>query len=71
MQPPDKLTRAAELAAQILNISRNTLVVNMRYLDAALFRLKPQLSEISLATDGAFLYYDPFHILIYRDCAME
>ncbi len=63
MQPPDKLTRAAELAAQILNISRNTLVVNMRYLDAALFRLKPQLSEISLATDGAFLYYDPFHIL--------
>ena len=63
METLTKLTRAAELAAQILNISRNTLVVNMRYLDAALFRLKPQPAALPLATDGEKLYYDPFCIL--------
>lgn len=72
-----KLTRAAELAAQILNISRNTLVVNMRFLDAALFRLRPEQAPITLATDGERMYYDPFHILekyksdknaVTRDC---
>ena len=63
METLTQITRAAELAAQILNISRNTLVVNMRYLDAALFRLKPQPAALPLATDGEKLYYDPFCIL--------
>ena len=63
METLTKLTRAAELAAQILNISRNTLVVNMRYLDAALFRRKPQPAALQLATDGEKLYYDPLCIL--------
>lgn len=63
MEQLTKAMRAEKLAAQILNISRNTLVVHMRYLDAALIRLTPQPSPLPLATDGVYLYYDPNFIL--------
>lgn len=63
MEQLTKAMRAEKLAAQILNISRNTLVVHMRYLDAALIRLTPQPSPQSLATDGVYLYYEPTFIL--------
>ena len=60
----DQITKRNKLAADVLRLSRNTLVVNLRFLDAALSRLEPMATEeISLATDGRTLAYDPRHIL--------
>ncbi len=56
--------RLDALARDVLRLSRNTLLVNLRFLDAALHQLVPRAEGTgSLATDGAFLYYDPLHVL--------
>lgn len=53
-----------KLARDILILSRNTLLVNMRFLDAALSQfMLVALNEITLATDGAHLFYDPKYVL--------
>lgn len=60
----EQLEKRNKLAADVLRLSRNTLVVNLRFLDAALSRLEPMATEdFSLATDGRTLAYDPRHIL--------
>ena len=60
----EQLEKRNKLAADVLRLSRNTLVVNLRFLDAALSRLEPMATEeLSLATDGRTLAYDPRHIL--------
>lgn len=53
-----------ELARNVLMMSRNTLLVKMRFLDLALsmFRYSPYLGTIG--TDGKDLYYNPMHILV-------
>ena len=52
------------LAEEVLRLSRNTLLVNLRFMDAALSRLKPVVVEkTTFATDGRFLAYDPAHVL--------
>ena len=57
-------TRISELAGEVLRLSRNTLLVNLRFLDAALSRLEPmELPELTYATDGRYLAYDPRHVL--------
>jgi len=49
-----------EIAGKIWTFARNGLLLNMRFLDAALFRLKFECgTEYSLATDGEKLYYNP------------
>ena len=52
------------LAREVLTLSRNTLLVNLRFLDAALsrFELMP-FEDTSLATDGHYLLYDARHVL--------
>jgi len=56
--------RIAALAREVLQLSRNTLLVNLRFLDAALSRLEwKELPELTYATDGRFLAYDPRHVL--------
>lgn len=52
-----------ELAHNVLTMSRNTLLVKMRFLDLALsmFRYSPYLGTIG--TDGKKLYYSPRYIL--------
>ena len=60
----EQLEKRNKLAADVLRLSRNTLVVNLRFLDAAVSRLEPMATEeVSLATDGRTLAYDPRHIL--------
>lgn len=64
---------ALELAREVLLLSRNTLLVNLRFLDAALneFELEPgplelpdgSYAAIPIGTDGKKLYYDPRQIL--------
>ena len=53
-----------KLAREVLHLSRNTLLVNLRFLDAALsrFELFP-IGESTLLTDGKHILYNPGHIL--------
>lgn len=59
-----QLNKAEKLAEEVLILSRNTLLVNLRFLDAALsqFEMKP-VGESSMLTDGQFLLYNPKHVL--------
>lgn len=65
----EKIEKRNKLAADILRLSRNTLLVNLRFLDAALNQLEPLPVEgLTLATDGESLAYDPAHILrMYKE----
>lgn len=55
-----------KIALEIINMARNKLLVNLRFLDMALSRLeacaKPEFTTCS-ATDGRAYLYDPKHIL--------
>ena len=65
----EQIEKRNKLAADVLRLSRNTLLVNLRFLDAALNQLEPLPVEgLTLATDGEALAYDPAHVLrLYRD----
>lgn len=61
-----------ELALEVLKLSRNTLLVNLRFLDMALSRLTyHQVEDNTLLTDGSHLLYDPGHILESYKLAQE
>lgn len=63
---------ADKLANDILNLSRNKLLVNLRFMDVALSYHKRIAYEGSLATDGRTLLYDPGFILrTYKDSQEE
>lgn len=55
--------RAIGLAQQILTLSRNSLFVNLRFLENALGRFDLKLYPGTIGTDGVYIYYQPFHIL--------
>lgn len=59
-----QLNKAEQLAKDVLILSRNTLLVHLRFLDAALsqFEMKP-VEESSMLTDGHYLLYNPKHVL--------
>ena len=56
------------LAQEVITHTRNTLIVRLRFMDAALGQLVPTPSlDVPLATDGDLLFYDPIHVLkLYR-----
>ena len=57
-----------KLANEILNLSRNKLLVNLRFMDVALSYHKRLAYKGTLATDGHTLLYDPRFILqTYKD----
>lgn len=60
------------LAREILALSRNTLLVNLRFLDAALSRLSwVPLEKSTLMTDGKHIFYNPRHLLSCYKTAKE
>ena len=63
-QVSEKDEKINKLAWDVLILSRNTLLVNLRFLDAALsqFEYVPITSH-TLFTDGKHLFYNPRHIL--------
>ena len=64
----EKETKLEELAADVLEIARGRLLVNLRYMDVALTFLKRDLYNGSFSTDGRVLYYDPVFVLrTYRE----
>ncbi|MBQ8972415.1 MAG: hypothetical protein IJ074_04975 [Clostridia bacterium] len=55
--------RMEQLARRVLSFARNTIVLELRFLDMALYRLPNIPSQLSLATDGRALYYQSRHII--------
>ena len=56
--------KAEKLARDILILSRNMLMVNLRFLDEALARFEYVRADgVALQTDGHYLRYDPFYVL--------
>ena len=65
-------TEVISLANEILNLCRNKLLVNLRFMDVALSYHKRVLYEGSIATDGKTLFYDPSFVLrTYKDSQRE
>ncbi len=60
----DNAHETEELAREILRLARNTLLINLRFLESAFIRFIPGRDLITqdLATDGQFLYYNSVHI---------
>ncbi len=60
----EKEKKQDALAREILTYSRNTLLVNLRFLDSALSMFHwHRMEESTLMTDGEHLLYNPAHIL--------
>ena len=59
----DRWEKKNELARDTLKLARNTLLVNLRFLDVALSRFDFVPVDGSLAVDGAHIYYDPLWVL--------
>ena len=69
---PDQKEQLNNLALDVLKLSRNTLLVNLRFLDMALSQFTYQtIEEGTLLTDGKYLLYDPKHILRCYKLAKE
>ena len=68
----EKEEKLNKLAKDVLILSRNTLLVNLRFLDAALsqFEFFP-IEESTLMTDGKHILYNPRHILENYKTAKE
>ncbi len=60
-----RMEQAAGLAGKVMQLARDNIVVNMRFLDVALSRMKPEPrpGTDGAATDGEKLYYDPVWLL--------
>lgn len=57
-------SRANELAQEVLSIAKGQLLVQYRFLDRALFEIKPEAGDAyELATDGRHMFYRPLALL--------
>ncbi len=53
-----------QLAKEVMNLSRNTLIVNLRFLDRAMSQLQQfPIPTSTMLTDGQYLLYNPRYIL--------
>ena len=60
----EQIEKRNKLAEEVLQLARNTLLVNLRFLDAALNEMNPvEVEEFTLATDGDVLAYQPAYVL--------
>lgn len=56
--------QVSELALDILNLERNSLIVNFRFLDRAISALPfVEDDNFSLASDGEAIYFSPWYVL--------
>ena len=53
------------LAAQVMGLARDNMIMHLRFLDTATASLRPVPGRVSdgVACDGTFLYYDPAYVL--------
>lgn len=61
----DKQLQIREIAARVMHLAHDGILINMRFLDVALSKLKVECREQTGAHlfDGAGLYYDPIRLL--------
>lgn len=61
----ERLQRAEEIARQIWKLSRDKLLVNLRFLDRALSSLnfRAQYGLAGISCDGKTVFYDPLYVL--------
>lgn len=57
------MQNAADVAQEVLKQVRTTIVLNMRFMDMAVFRLRTYPENVTLATDGNWLFYNPIWLL--------
>ncbi len=71
LEQDGKREKAGRLAAAFLQLARDSILVQMRFLDVAIAKLLPVEEPQSnrVATDGASLFYDPVYVL--RQCKAE
>ena len=61
---PEEYVRAGQIGRDVLGLSRNTLLIHLRFLDQAVNCLEATVhNEIAFATDGDRLYFEPFSLL--------
>lgn len=61
---PEEYDRAVGISKEVLALSKNTLLIHLRFLDGAINRLQTAVHpEIAFATDGSVLYFEPFSLL--------
>ncbi len=60
-----------KLAQEIIKLARNSLVVNLRFMDSAVSLMKTTPYEGAVATDGREMFYDPTYILRAYKTARE
>ena len=61
---PEEYVRAGQIGRDVLGVSKNTLLIHLRFLDQAINRLENTIhNEIAFATDGDRLYFEPFSLL--------
>ena len=72
MSKTERTEKQNKLARDVLILSRNTLLVNLRFLDMALsqFEFFP-IEESTLLTDGNHILYNPRHVLESYKTAKE
>ena len=64
----DNAIKARDLAEKIIAVSQNTLLVSLRFMDTAIFRLRLREASISIATDGRYIYFcSDFILHRYKD----
>ncbi len=65
MDEKDRQEKTVRLAEQVMQLARDSILVQLRFLDVALFKLQPvpRAGSNMAATDGASLFYDPVYIL--------
>ena len=68
----EKTEKQNKIAREVMLLSRNALLVNLRFLDSALsqFELVP-IEQATLLTDGKRLFYGPLHVLESYKTAKE
>lgn len=60
-------SKAAALAARIIKTSQNTLLIKLRFMDSAIFRLSAKAELTTLAVDGRNIYYgDDYVLRLYK-----
>ena len=56
-------TSVEALAGRAMALARDYIVLRLRFLDMAVFRLRPVSADTTLATDGRHLFYGDKHVL--------
>ena len=61
----EEFAKIEKLSAEVLRLSRNTILINLRFMDAALSELEfvPSLLINGIATNGSHLIYNPMAVL--------